>query len=89
VQDFDDIFTELTQKGHKPTFNVNDNQATTPIKNYLKKANCRWQFVEPSTIESTPLKDRFRRSKITSLVDYARPTRNGRSNFGINLPYKP
>ena len=48
VQAFDDIFTELTEKGHKPTFNVTDNQATTPIKNYLKKANCRWQFVEPS-----------------------------------------
>ena len=25
-----EIFTELTQKGYKPTFNVRDNQAPTP-----------------------------------------------------------
>ena len=45
---FDDIFTDLTTKGYKPTFNVTDNQATTPLKAYLKKEDCKWQFVEPT-----------------------------------------
>ena len=48
INAFDSIFTELTEKGYKPTFNVTDNQATTPIKEYLKQVNCRWQFVEPT-----------------------------------------
>ena len=47
IKAFDEIFTEFTQKGYKPTFNVTDNQATTPIKAYLKEAGCRWQLVEP------------------------------------------
>ena len=38
----------LFEKGYTPTFNVTDNQATTPIKAFLKKKNCQWQFVEPS-----------------------------------------
>ena len=42
IKVFDEIFTELTEKGYKPTFNVTDNQATKPIKAYLKKAGCRW-----------------------------------------------
>ena len=45
---FHSVFNELKEKGHKPTFNVTDNQATRPIKEYLKKENCKWQFVEPS-----------------------------------------
>ena len=48
IEAFHDIFTELMEKGHKPIFNVTDNQATTPIKAYLKKADCRWKFVEPT-----------------------------------------
>jgi hypothetical protein len=48
IKAFDEIFTDLTQKGYKPTFNVTDNQATTPIKAYLKEAGCRWQLVEPT-----------------------------------------
>eukprot|EP00804_Cyclotella_cryptica_P001099 CCRYP_008385-RA/>CCRYP_008385-RA protein AED:0.18 eAED:0.13 QI:0/0/0/1/0.4/0.16/6/0/1406 len=35
-------------KGYKPTFNVTDNQATTPIKAYLGTENCKWQFIEPN-----------------------------------------
>ena len=35
-------------KGHKPTFNVTDNQATKPIKAFLKTENCYWQFLEPT-----------------------------------------
>ena len=38
IKAFDEIFTELTEKGYKPTFNVTDNQAASPIKAYLKKA---------------------------------------------------
>ena len=45
---FDEIFKDLTEKGYKPQFNVTDNQATTPLKAYLKKEDCTWQFVEPT-----------------------------------------
>ena len=34
IRAFDGIFTELTEKGHTPTFNVADNQATSPLKEY-------------------------------------------------------
>ena len=45
---FDEIFKDLTEKGYKPQFNVIDNQDTTPLKAYLKKEDCTWQFVEPT-----------------------------------------
>eukprot|EP00804_Cyclotella_cryptica_P022671 CCRYP_012468-RA/>CCRYP_012468-RA protein AED:0.28 eAED:0.27 QI:0/0/0/1/0/0/4/0/650 len=35
-------------QGYKPTFNVTDNQATTPIKEYLDTEDCKWQFIEPN-----------------------------------------
>ena len=43
---FNDIFQDLKAKGYKPTFNVTDNQATTPIKAYLHTEDCQWQFVD-------------------------------------------
>ena len=45
---FDSVFNELENKGHKPTFNVTDNQCTKPIKAFLQKENYKWQFVEPT-----------------------------------------
>jgi hypothetical protein len=45
---FDKVFQELRSKGFKPTFNVTDNQAASPIKKYLQKENTTWQFVEPN-----------------------------------------
>eukprot|EP00804_Cyclotella_cryptica_P022286 CCRYP_018107-RA/>CCRYP_018107-RA protein AED:0.34 eAED:0.44 QI:0/0/0/1/0/0/3/0/606 len=45
---FDHVFQDLKAKGYKPTFNVTDNQATTPIKAYLGTEDCNWQFVEPN-----------------------------------------
>ena len=39
---FEKMFEELAEKGYTPAFNVTDNQATTPIKAYLKQKNCRW-----------------------------------------------
>ena len=48
IESFDKIFTELIEKVQKPTFNVTDNQAVTPLKKYLRAQNCRWQFVEPA-----------------------------------------
>ena len=48
VAAFEEVFTTLTDKGHRPTFNVSDNQASAPIKKFLQKENCRWQFVEPT-----------------------------------------
>ena len=48
IKAFDKIFTDLTNKGYKPTFNITDNQATTLLKEYLAEENCAWQFVEPT-----------------------------------------
>ena len=45
---FDKVFQDLKERGFKPSFNVTDNQATNPIKAYLKKKDVKWQFVEPS-----------------------------------------
>ena len=36
---FTEVFEELVEKGYTPTFNVTDNQATTPIKAFLKNNN--------------------------------------------------
>ena len=32
---FESVFNELKNRGHKPTFNVTDNQCTKPIKAFL------------------------------------------------------
>jgi len=45
---FEKIFQELKSKGYKPALNITDNQATTPLKAYLTKEDCQWQFVEPT-----------------------------------------
>ena len=47
VAAFDDIFTELKEKGYKPQLNVSDNQSATQIKQFLTSKDCEWQFVEP------------------------------------------
>ncbi len=44
---FNKISTELIKKGHKPTFNVTENQVATPLKMYLISEGCPWQFTEP------------------------------------------
>ena len=44
---FTDIFEELKDKGHKPTFNITDNQAAKQIKWYLKQEESEYQIVEP------------------------------------------
>jgi hypothetical protein len=48
IQTFDTIFEDMEKKGHKPKLNITDNQAVGPLKQYLDKQDCRWQFVEPS-----------------------------------------
>jgi len=40
-------FEHLTKKGYKPKLNVMDNQATTHIKKFLTKNDCKLQVVEP------------------------------------------
>eukprot|EP00804_Cyclotella_cryptica_P007133 CCRYP_020039-RA/>CCRYP_020039-RA protein AED:0.39 eAED:0.39 QI:0/0/0/1/1/1/2/0/512 len=45
---FGEVFQQLKDKGFKPAFNVTDNQAATPIKNYLSREGATWQFVEPN-----------------------------------------
>ena len=47
IEAFENVFNELSEKGHRPTFNVSDNQAAKPIKQFLQKENCKWQFVDP------------------------------------------
>ena len=44
---FEDIFSELKDKGYKPKLNVSDNQSATQIKQFLAANDCEWQFVEP------------------------------------------
>ena len=48
IEAFKEVFQELKDKGHKPTFNVTNNQAKKPIKAFLRTENCDWQFVEPT-----------------------------------------
>ena len=48
IEAFEQVFNELEEAGYKPKFNVTDNQATKPIKEFLKTKNCKWQFVEPA-----------------------------------------
>eukprot|EP00804_Cyclotella_cryptica_P002616 CCRYP_010443-RA/>CCRYP_010443-RA protein AED:0.32 eAED:0.22 QI:0/-1/0/1/-1/1/1/0/664 len=45
---FGEVVQQLKDKGFKPAFNVTDNQAATPIKNYLSREGATWQFVEPN-----------------------------------------
>ena len=45
VEAFDQGFIKLTEKGYKPKLSVMNNQATHPIKKYLKREECKWQFV--------------------------------------------
>ena len=45
---FEEIYNELKDKGYTSTFNVINNQATTPIKVFHKKEGCKWHFVEPN-----------------------------------------
>eukprot|EP00804_Cyclotella_cryptica_P025030 CCRYP_015953-RB/>CCRYP_015953-RB protein AED:0.31 eAED:0.30 QI:0/0/0/1/0/0.33/3/0/681 len=44
----DETILTAFDKGFKPAFNVTDNQAATPIKNYLSREGATWQFVEPN-----------------------------------------
>jgi len=47
IKAFDEVFQDLKDRGYKPTLNITDNQATRPLKKYLKSEDCQWQFVEP------------------------------------------
>ena len=48
IEAFKKLFQELKDKGHKPTFNVTNNQATKPVKAFLKTEKCDREFVEPT-----------------------------------------
>eukprot|EP00804_Cyclotella_cryptica_P017799 CCRYP_001204-RA/>CCRYP_001204-RA protein AED:0.46 eAED:0.46 QI:0/0/0/1/1/1/2/0/194 len=78
---FDQVFQDLKAKGYKPTFNVTDNQATTPIKAYLGTEDCKWQLSSQTT---TRQRSRMpsKPSRTTSSVAYVPPTATGRSNYG-------
>ena len=41
VEAFGTVFNGLKSKGFTPQLNVTDNQATRPIKEYLKKEHCK------------------------------------------------
>ena len=41
IEAFDTFFTELTEKGHKSTFSVTNNQAVNPLKKYPQSKNFR------------------------------------------------
>ena len=46
VDTFQRIFDILVEKGHRPLLNITNNQATAPLKAFLKSKQCKWQFVE-------------------------------------------
>ena len=48
IEAFESVFNELKNKGYKPTFNITDNQCTKPIKAFLQKEECKWQFFKPT-----------------------------------------
>jgi len=48
MEAFKQVFKTLTTKGYKPTFNVTDNQASEPIKDFMQQQNGEVQFVEPN-----------------------------------------
>ena len=48
MEAFKEFFRKLKYKGHKPTFNATNKQATKPIKAFLKTEHCDWQFLEPT-----------------------------------------
>ena len=60
---FDEIFTNLTNKGYKSQFNITDNQATTPHTKYLDKEDCKWQFVEPTNHRANAAERASKRSR--------------------------
>ena len=41
INAFNKILNVLTEKVHKPTFNVTENQAVTPLKKNIRAQNCR------------------------------------------------
>ena len=48
MEAFQEVFQQLKEKTHKPTFNVTDNQETKPIKAFIKTEQRDWQFMEPT-----------------------------------------
>ena len=48
MEAFLELFQQLKDKVHNPTFNVTYNQATKPIKAFIKTEQCDWKFVEPT-----------------------------------------
>jgi len=45
---FEQVYNDLTTRGYRPLFNVTDNQASTPIANFLRHKGCSLQIVEPN-----------------------------------------
>ena len=79
-----EVFEELAEKGYTPTFNVTDNQATTPIKAFLKKTVAIGNLWSHQTTESTQQNGPSRRLGITSSVVSPQQTPIGHCDFGIN-----
>jgi len=48
VEVFQKVFETLEDRGMKSTLNITDNQAVKPMKAFLARKDCKWQFVEPS-----------------------------------------
>ncbi|MCP4748804.1 MAG: hypothetical protein GY874_22135, partial [Desulfobacteraceae bacterium] len=82
IKAFDKIFTKLTEKGHKPTFNVTDNQAATPLKAYLKSEGCKWQLSNRTTIVSMPRNVPSKHLKTISSAACAHQMLGGHFNCG-------
>ncbi len=79
---FDKVFTKLTEKGYKPTFNVTDNQAATPLKAYLKRNDANGNSSNRTIIVSTPRNEPSKHLRIILLAVCVQRTSNGHCNCG-------
>ena len=89
VKAFQKVLETLKERGMKPTLNITGNQAVKPIKAFLARKDCKWQFVEPSNHRVNAVERAIQTFKITSSVDYVQPTKIGHFSFGINSRIKP
>jgi hypothetical protein len=75
-------FEELVAKGFTPKLNVMDNQATKHIKKFLLTTSVNCSSLNPPTIESMPLNEQYKPSRMHSLQRWLLRTVSSPSNCG-------
>ena len=70
-------------KGHRPTFNITGKQVTSPLKEYLKKKDCKMAICWANPSSKCGQESHTVIKKFISLVGCVPSTANGWFNFGI------